>query len=290
MNAEELFLQNIDAIDRIIAYVSRKGHLDATEAEDFASHVKLELIEDNYEIIRKFEGRSTFNTYLNTVIQHLFYQYRVRMWGKWRPSAEAKRLGTKAITLERLLTRDNYSLDEAVQALTTGSAAGFTVPEIEAIYVRLPVRMPRPVLVSQATPPDTAASDDAADDHLMSRDRQETGRAAAHLIDEVIAGLEPDDQLLLQLRFWDGWKVPHIAEFLDMPPKKVYKRIDKLLSVLRSKLERAGVCRRVIAEVLAYGDHEIHVERLHQQEGKSPERPSQQVDGARSGGASRLSG
>jgi RNA polymerase sigma factor for flagellar operon FliA len=290
MDAEELFLKSMDAIDRIITYVSRKGHLDATEGEDFASYVKLELIEDNYEIIRKFEGRSTFNTYLNTVIQHLFYQYRVRMWGKWRPSAEARRIGANGVTLERLLTRDGYSYDEAVQALTTGAAAGFTRPEIEAIYVRLPIRMPRPVLVLQAAPPDTATSDDAADDNLMSRERQETGRAAAFIVDQAISELEPEDQLLLQLRFWDGWKVPHIAEHLCLPAKKVYKRIDKLLSILRSRLERAGVSQRVIGEVLAHGDHEIHLDRLHQQEGKSPERPSHQIDGGRSGGASRLSG
>ncbi|HEV7922107.1 MAG TPA: sigma-70 family RNA polymerase sigma factor [Thermoanaerobaculia bacterium] len=278
------------AIDRIITYVSRKSHLDATEAEDFASYVKLELIKDNYEIIRKFEGRSTFNTYLNTVIQHLFYQYRVRMWGKWRPSAEAKRLGAKAITLERLITRDNYSLDEATQVLTTGSAAGFTKMEIEAIYLRLPVRLPRPVLVSQAAPPDTVTSEEAADDRLMCRDRQETGRAAAHLLDEIMSELEPEDQLLLELRFWDGWKVPQIAEHLQMPGKKVYKRIDKLLSTLRGRLERAGVSRHVIKELLHKGDAEIHVDRLHQQEGKSPERPSDRIDGGRSGGASRLSG
>ncbi|HKO56500.1 MAG TPA: sigma-70 family RNA polymerase sigma factor [Thermoanaerobaculia bacterium] len=290
MDAKELFLQSSEAIERIATYVSRKGHLDATETEDFVSYVNVELIDNNYEVIRKFEGRSTFTTYLNTVIQHLFYQYRVKMWGKWRPSAEAKRIGHKAITLERLLTRDGYSLDEAVQVLTTGAAAGFTVPEIEAIYLRLPIRMPRPVLVSQASPPDTAAAAVDTDDRLMSRDRQEAGRAAARVIDAAIKDFPLEDQLLLQLRFWHAWKVPHIAEHMRIPPKKAYKRIDKLLSVLRGKLERAGVGRHLIAEVLAHGDHEIHVEQLHQQEGKSPACPSDRIDGGRSGGASRLSG
>lgn len=290
MDAEELFLQNMDAIERITAYVSRMGHLEPAEAEDFASFVKLELIENNYEVIRKFEARSSFTTYLNTVINHFFYQYRVKMWGKWRPSAEAKRLGEKAITLERLLTRDGYSLDEAVQVLTTGSSAGFTEPEIEGLYRRLPIRMPRPVLVSQASPPDTGTTENDADERLMSRDRQETGWAAARVIDAAMDAFSLEDQLILQLRFWHSWKVPHIADHLNIPAKKAYKRIDKLLASLRSKLERAGVNGNDIGEVLAHGDGEIHVARLRQQGGESPAGPSNRIDGGRSGGASRLSG
>jgi RNA polymerase sigma factor for flagellar operon FliA len=212
------------------------------------------------------------------------------MWGKWRPSAEARRQGEKAITVERLITREGYSLHETVQLLTTGSAACFTVAEIEAIYLRLPIRMPRPVLVSQASPPDTAAAATDADDRLMSRDRQETGRTATRQLDAIMGDLAPEDQLLLQLRFWHGWKVPRIAKHLRIPPKKAYKRIDKLLAGLRKKLERAGMSRNVIADVLSHPDHEIHLERLHQQEGKSPACPSDRIDGGRSGGASRLSG
>src|ERR1043165_7928574 len=85
MNAEEIFLANVPTIDRIAAFICRRHHM-ADDAEEFASQVKLDLIERNYEIIRKFEGRATFSTYLTTVMHRLFYQYRVREWGKWRPS------------------------------------------------------------------------------------------------------------------------------------------------------------------------------------------------------------
>src|SRR5207302_5074667 len=141
-------LSNLDAIDRAIAYVCHRNHLSPQEGEEFNSEVKTKLIEGNYAVLRKFEGRSSFSTYMTTVIQRLFFQYRVQMWGKWRPSAEAKRMGDKGITLERLLTRDGYTFGEVVEVLTTGAEPAFTRVELERMYIRLPSRMPRPVLVS----------------------------------------------------------------------------------------------------------------------------------------------
>ena len=103
----------------MISFVSSRHHLPGSEADDFGSHVKLKLIEDDYAILRKFEGRSNLRTYLTVVIQRLFLDYRIKAWGKWRPSAEAKRSGPVAILLERLTQRDGYGLEEAVELMKT---------------------------------------------------------------------------------------------------------------------------------------------------------------------------
>src|SRR6266498_5464249 len=163
MEPEERFVQNLDLIDRIVAFVCRRNHLDAGESDEFSSHVRFKLLEDDYAVIRKFEGRSSLSTYLTTVIQRLYFQYRVQLFRSWRPSAEAKRLGEKAITLERMLTRDDYTLSETIAILTTGSEPLYTRAEIEALYLRLPVRQPRPVLVTETAAPEVAAPG-AADD------------------------------------------------------------------------------------------------------------------------------
>ena len=62
----------------------------------------------------------------------------------------------RAITLERMLTRDGCSFAEAMQTLTT---AGWNRAEIDAIYVRLPSRAPRPILVAEDSLPEPAATD-----------------------------------------------------------------------------------------------------------------------------------
>lgn len=283
MGVEQFFLTNLREIERIIAFVCRRNHLARADCEEFASHVKLKLIEANYAVLRKFEGRSTFSTYMTTVIQRLFFQYRVQMWGKWRPSAEAKRMGDKGVTLERLLTRDGYTFGEVVELLTTGAEQAFTRSELEAMYIRLPSRMPRPVLVSDAGVPDVAAPDSDTADGLLSGERAATARATATAIDQAIESMEPEDQIILRMRFVHACRVPQIAEALHADQKKLYKRIEKLLSGLRATLESAGIRRADVDDLLAHGEHEIRFTLTRGE--KSGPGPSNSPDGGFGDGA-----
>jgi RNA polymerase sigma factor (sigma-70 family) len=277
MNPQEIFLSNIALIERITAFVCRTNRLNSTASEDFASEVKLALIVNDYDIIRKFEGRSTFSTYLTTVIQRLFYQQRVKEWGKWRPSAEAKRMGEKAVTLERLLTRDGFSFAEARQFLTAGNGPGYDPAELEAMHLRLPARQARPKLVEQDSEVEGIADEHRTDAALLHLERERTARLAAGVIDEAIGKLESEDQLILRLRFWHAWTAPKIASRLPMEQKKVYKRIEKLMSTMRRALERAGVARSDIDDLLSDGDHDLQFSALSS--GKAESCPSDQTDG-----------
>jgi len=254
MDPQALFLSNLEAIDRAIAYVCHRNHLSPQDGEEFNSEVKTKLIEGNYGVIRKFEGRSAFSTYMTTVIQRLYFQWRVQMWGKWRPSAEAKRLGEKAITLERLLTRDGFTYGEALETLTTGTSA-YTREELEALYLRLPARQPRPVLVSSLAP-DAAPTVDP-DAALFTAERRQTARTAASAIDQAMATMDAESQLILRMRFWNNRKVPDIAAALRMDAKRLYKKIDRMLLTLRGALEKAGIDREVISDLLDRADHEL---------------------------------
>ena len=258
MNPDEIYLQNLPTIKRIAAFVARRHHLEAGEAEEFVQEACVRLLDDNYSIIRKFEGRSSFSTFLTTVIGRLFAQWRVEQWGKWRPSAEAKRLGEKAITLERLMSRDGFSLSEAVRILTTGSSP-YTRGELEAIYLRLPPRNPRPVIVSEEMVPDVMTVEADAYERIEAGDRARAMRLAFQCIDDVLQGMESEDQLILQMRFWHGRRVPDIAETLHLDQKKLYKRLDRLFLILRRQLESAGVSQKDVAGLLAEGDEEIHL-------------------------------
>ncbi|MEA2326545.1 MAG: hypothetical protein QOE68_1504 [Thermoanaerobaculia bacterium] len=254
IDAEEVFLTNLCLIDKAIGYVCHRNRISRDEEEEFGSHVKFKLIESNYAIIRKFEGRSAFTTYMTTVIQRMFFQYRVQMWGKWRPSAQARRLGDKGVTLERLLTRDGYAYSEAVAVLTAGETPAFTADEIEAIYVRLPIRQPRPVLVAAV---ETADNGPSVEPSLFSGERAVIARHTAATIDAAIATMESEDQVILRLRFWNARTIPQIARSLRLDEKKLYKRINKLLAQLKFTLERAGVVAADARELLDYSDHEL---------------------------------
>ena len=56
----------------IVSFIGRRRRLAAHELEEFAAHVNLKLIEDDYAVFRKFEGRSSLRTYLTVVVQRCF--------------------------------------------------------------------------------------------------------------------------------------------------------------------------------------------------------------------------
>lgn len=254
MNPEETYLENLPTIKRIAAYVARRHRLDAAESEEFVQEVSVRLLEHDYAIIRKFEGRSSFSTYLTTVIGRLFAQWRVERWGKWRPSAEAKRLGDKAITLERLISRDGFTRDEAVRVLTTPAGSQYTTAELDAIYLRLPPRHPRPVAIAENLIPDVVSEEADAYERLEAGDRDRRIRHACQTLDELIERLDPEDRLILQLRFWHGQRVPEIARALHLDQKKLYKRLERLFAYLKRGLVEAGVNPADVAGLPLGGD------------------------------------
>jgi RNA polymerase sigma factor (sigma-70 family) len=257
MTAEDTYLQNLRTIERIARFVAHKHRLNSDEAAEFTQETCVRLLDDDYAVFRKFEDRSSLSTYLTTVILRLYHQWRVEQWGKWRPSAEAKRLGEKAVTLERLLTRDGYTFEEAVRVLTTPGGSQYTVSELEAVYLRLPLRAPRPVPVSDELLPESIAADGEADELVEARDRERAARRAATTMDALFKECGAEDQLILQMRFWDQRKVPEIARTLHLEQKKLYKRLEKLFLTLRRGLERAGVSKADVAGLLTRGDQEI---------------------------------
>lgn len=142
MSAESLFLEHLEVIERSISFVCRRNRMEAADGEDFASSVKLKLIENDYEVVRAFQGRSSFSTFITVVIQRLFLDDRIHMMGKWHPSAEAGRLGETAVGLERILHRDGRSIDEALVLLNTPEQP-LTRRDLEEIRQRLPERKPK---------------------------------------------------------------------------------------------------------------------------------------------------
>lgn len=289
MDAEELFVQHMGTIEKIAAHVGRRHGLRHDDVAEFVAEARFRLLADDYAIIRKFERRSSFSTFLTTVITRFFYQLRVEEWGKWRPSAEAKRLGLRAVALEQLITRDGHSYTEAAQILLSRSGAGYTTTELAAIWSRLPARQPRPMIVPEETSSETAAPS-RADDPLLARERERTACTAARVIDGVLRSFAAEDQLILRLRFWEACKVPAIAERLRLDQKKVYKRLDKLFAALRRALTEAGVRPEDVSDLLCHGDSEVKVDAPDSkaQAGNPATNPSHKLQRQRGTGRRRI--
>ena len=116
-SARQMLESNLDLVRDLIRHVARRHRLRTEEAEEFSSYVWLKMVEGDHRIFRGFRGRSSLRTFLTTVVHRLFLDFRVQAWGKWRPCAEARRLGEDAVELDRWISRDGHSLESALEVL-----------------------------------------------------------------------------------------------------------------------------------------------------------------------------
>lgn len=237
---DELFLSSLPEIDAAIAFVARRHRLGRADAEDFGSEARLALIENGYSALARFQGRSSLRTYLITVIHRLFLDHRRKLWGKWRPSAEAERLGPVAVRLELLLYRDGLSMGEAVETLRLNQGVEESPDALRRLAASLPVRTMRRSVPDAEQALAGIPSADSASPHAELE-----GAALARRAQESLTGaleaLPAADRIALRLRFEDGLSVATIAKVLGQDQKALYRRFEHLLTKLRASLEGRGL-------------------------------------------------
>ena len=211
---ETVLISELDTIEHIIDFVSAKHHLRAFDSADFASHVKLKLVEHDYAILRQFQGRSSLRTYLTVVIQRMFLDYCDAKWGKWRPSAEAKRAGDLGIHLEQLLSRDGYSFEEACELLANKYQVAPDRKELERIASSLPAR-PRRRFEGDASLADRAADTPGADALVERGDRDRLAKRVSVRAEAVDRRGRTAGAADLVLQYVDGRSVADIASMLS---------------------------------------------------------------------------
>lgn len=237
---ESLFVSELPTIERIVTFIASRRRLPASDAEDFASHVKMKFVENDYAALRKFQGRSSLSTYLTVVIQRMFLDYSVAKWGRWRPSAEARRAGEVGVVLEQLLWRDGYGFEEACDVIATNYRFDVDRTELERIAGLLPPRLKRR-FEDEASLVNRAADSASADALVEQSDRSRIAERVSTALKRLMARVEPQERLILVLRYTDGRSVADIATMIGIDQKRLYRHLEQLLRQLREGLEREGI-------------------------------------------------
>lgn len=241
MDVLERFTTSVPLIERAIRFICRKNRVDPSDYEDFAATVMLKLIENDYAIVRKFEERSEFGTFLATVIQRLLLDYRTHNWGRWHPSAVARRLGDVAVLLEQLLHRDGYSFEEAATLIERHHPT-VTRAQLAEVTNALPqrTRRPRTVELDEATAV-AVTSADAAEYPTLHEEHRHLSKRVSGLLRAAIDRLPREERILLYLRFECDFTNAQIARSLHLSEKAVSRRLQRHLRWLRKELESSGV-------------------------------------------------
>lgn len=220
----------------ILKVTGRSGGLSLPDTEDFIQHVHVRLLETDYAAFRRFKGQSAFKTYLSVVANHLVRDWKNRLWGKWRPSAQAVRLGDVAVALERMTARDGLTVHEAIATLRCRPDAPSTA-ELEQVARALPPRNRRQTIATDVL--DSLPHPDT-DDPLIARAEWAEHQARLRVLGDILDGLSSEDRKLISSRYLDGRRVPELARELGEDPKAVYRRCERLLGALRREFVRRG--------------------------------------------------
>lgn len=246
LTPEQLYLGSLKLIEEVIRYAFRGSFLRAEEAPDFSQWVHMKLIEGDYGTFRKFKGNCTLRTYLTTVIVNLARDYRISLWGKRRPSAAAERLGPVAVRLEELL-RAGFPFEQACEILRTNEKVTETVEELEAIRVQLPLWIPRKEVGEEPLLhlPD---SELPPDEQFEEREKAQKRRRTIAALYRACQTLPKEDRLFLKLL--EDFSIAEIARLQKVDQKPLYRRHGKILKALRKALEREGVRKADIDDIL----------------------------------------
>ena len=223
-------------LGEVIRGVVRRGRLLPPDAEDFSQSVQLRFLETAYEAFARFDGRSSLRTYLTTVVWRLLLDWRTAAYGKWRPSAAARRLGPQAVRLDRLLNRDGLTVDEAIQVASLAPEA-LADHVLRLMAERLPrrrrhIRVPDDVLqlVAREFP-----------DPIEARERAMKARQARIALGRAVNHLNPEERRLMALRYRQSLTVREIADLLDLDARRLYRTFDRLVGKLRRDMGAGGV-------------------------------------------------
>lgn len=246
--AEQIFLARLAWINRAsVTLAAARYSLDTDDQEEFAAIVREKLMDDDYAAIRKHRGEASLETYLTTVIANQFKDYCVQRWGRWRPSAAARRGGKDAVRLEGLIHRDGYSVDQAIEVMRSAGVAQ-PASELRRLAMSFPPRV-NARKHDKRVPLDAAAAEHA-EDRLLEGERQTAYERAISAVNDALEKLDPTDQMVLRLRIWENMSVADIARAQNLEQKPLYRRIERCYKQLQGILESNGVDAATVRELL----------------------------------------
>lgn len=246
---QALLVTSLPLVERLCRFFCRGSRLTAEDVEDFIAHVRLHLLDNDYAVLRSFEGRCSLETFLALTIQRQLFDYRAKMWGRFRNSAAATRGGPAAMRLETLVARDHKSLDEALATLAKEGLA-MTRAEAERIAAEFPERKARAVEVGVDDVAQQLAVEDDLDQRAASGERERTSRRVTDSMRDAMSDLSAEDRTILRLHFDAGLSVADIARTIGLEQRPLYRRLGRICTGLRERLLASGVDAAAVQDLL----------------------------------------
>ena len=244
-----VFDQQFGCIETLVRRVARRRRLGYEEEQELYSRVMLHVVEDDYAVLRSFQGRSSWKTYLMVMIQRVLLDWRVQEWGRYRPSAKVRRLGSTAVLLDERINRDGFSPAEAVGDVL-GRGVAEHAAEVEALADAIPRRCRRRLVEGEETLA-LLAGGERADSRVEDAWREQAHAKVRGGLAMALARLTDEERGLLRLRFVLGMTVQAIGRKTDAEARLLYRRYATIIRRLRRDLVAMGLTWREVRSMVA---------------------------------------
>jgi RNA polymerase sigma factor (sigma-70 family) len=240
ISGRDYFEAALPIIEDVIRFHCSRGRLASQEREDFHSWVICKLIEKDYSRVRKFEGRSSFRTFLSVTVGHLLLDYWGSKGGRRRSSSMARLFAPDGVWLERYL-QDGYAVFEAIQLVKANHHSPLSEDELHDIADQLRVQTQRPKPVPEPLLHPVPCEETCPDRLLEERADDERRRRLEKTLERALDQLPADERVVVRMRFEEGSRINEIAEAFHVPDKVFYRRFQRTLRRLRKALEGVGL-------------------------------------------------
>lgn len=233
-----------DELSAAVAVVARRRRLSAEQRDDLLSYAVCRLLERNV-------GRGDITSiadcpgaYLRRVVDRLWIDLTNELWGRWRPSAGARRMGKTGVELDRLIRREGLAACEAVPIAEHRSSRRRGRDTLYRLARKLRPK-PRRVSITAVDP----ASDDRPDRRLGRKEEGESLRRALRMLREEMERLDDLSRRVLSGKYLEQLTAGRLGRELDLDDRSVYRIAYRALGILRQRLQARGVDPGIVEHV-----------------------------------------
>ena len=244
MDFERLLQDHLELIDRIIAPLGRRHRLTREECQDFRSVVMIKLIDNDYQVLRTWCGKSSLGGYLKVVIHHEYSDYRNHELGKWRAPADVRRRGPLAQKLYKMLDRDGMTVDAACTMFPPEDHE-----EVRRLADQLQSRAKR-TFVGDEQLDQLQDSDLSPEELVIARERAIAFEKLTRSLSQAVAALPKEDRVLVQLRMEEGVKLANLARLEGLDARQFYARWNSIVVHLGKVLAADGYDKEHVKSLL----------------------------------------
>lgn len=253
--ARQLYLGNLDVIDKAARLVSRNRGHSPEDTEDFCQEARLYLLEKP-SVLLGYQQKSSLLGYLILVLGNFALDIYRRQSGKWHTCAEAKRLGPEAEALETLRYRDNKPLELALEELLR------KFPDLSREQaLRLDEKL-KPRSLRQwvgDAPLEKMAAPSHADDDVEQHELESIERRVKKALDEALDELPDFDRVMVKSIFGHNLAIKDFAALHGLKPRQGYSHFDRLRAGLRHKLEKLGIQAEEALRIIGWSESALHL-------------------------------